>query len=256
MTTLQAIFLGIIQGLTEFLPVSSSGHLVLFQYLFGLNNLDQYILFDLVVHLGTLFSIIFFFYRPILLVLKYDYKQLYWLILATLPLFPLVLLLKPIKSIFNKTEYLGFFFLFTALLLYLGIRSEKKETKENSWKDALFIGLFQAIAILPGISRSGSTMSAALMRGWNYSDSMRFSFLLAIFAIVGGMGVEILHSGTTLWTQNIPLIAYASGFVTAFITGFFSLKLLAKLALKNKFMYFVWYCLFIGIFALIYINFK
>jgi undecaprenyl-diphosphatase len=252
-TIIHAILLGIIQGFTEFLPVSSSGHLILFQHLFGLTNLDQYILFDLIVHLGTLIAVLCFFYKPIKIVLLYDRTQVYWLILATLPLFPLVFLLKPIKALFDKPEYLGFFFLITALLLFLGIKSEKSEEKSKNWKDALFIGIFQSLAILPGISRSGSTISAALIKGWNYTDALRFSFFLAILAIIGGIGVEILHSGKELWNHNVPLIAYILGFITSFFSGFLALGLLSRLATKSKFMYFVWYCVFIGIFALVYI---
>ncbi len=261
-TSLEAILLGIIQGLTEFLPVSSSGHLILVQHLLGLEDLHQYVFFDLVCHLGTLLAIICVFFRPLTIILKYDWKQVGQVCLAVLPLFPLVLLLKPIKDLFNAPEYLGLFFWFTAVLLYLGIklgrRAERRQVDASlhTWRDAGIIGLFQAFAILPGVSRSGSTISGARMLGWDASRATLFSFMLAIPTILGGVAVELLHS----WKSGVNILATASfapclwGFVISFIVGYFSLNLLIKLAAKDRFMYFVWYCIGIGLFTLLYTN--
>jgi undecaprenyl-diphosphatase len=257
MSTLEAIILGIVQGLTEFLPVSSSGHLQLVQRLLGLNNLNQYILFDLVCHLGTLLALILVFFNQIKTTFVSDRTRLYQVILGTLPLFPLVLILKPIKALFDKPEYLGYFFLLTALLLYLGIRLGSTLTaqalQKRKWSDAMKIGCLQAVAILPGVSRSGATISAARMLGWQQQDAVTFSFLLAIPAILGGVALETMQLYTH--ATSLPVIswvAYITAFLTSFVVGFFALQLLMRLAAKNKFIYFVWYCLFIGVFTILY----
>ena len=261
MTDLEAIFLGIVQGLTEFLPVSSSGHLTLFQALFGYKDLEGYVAFDIVCHLGTLLAIFIVFHRAIWEALFKNWTRLGQVILGTLPLFPLVLLLKPIKSLFDRPELLGFFFLTTALLLYLGIcfgqQHTKKNLENNKWRDAFTIGIFQAFAILPGVSRSGSTLSGARLLGWGVEDALTFSFLLAIPAILGGAAVEILQLYLTRAAsvnQAIPLSAYFWGLFTSFIVGWGALLLLKYLAPKRSFMYFVWYCIGVGIFSLIYFN--
>lgn len=250
-TTLEAIFLGIIQGITEFLPVSSSGHLKLVQSLFGFQNLQNYIVFDLVCHLGTLLAIFLMFRKEIFSVNRTRFQQV---ILGTLPLFPLLLIMKPIKALFNQPEYLGYFFMLTALLLYLGIRLGN-ERPTHATRDPLIIGTFQAMAILPGISRSGSTISAAKMLGWSSQEAITFSFMLAIPAILGGTILELFqivkHSESI---AHISPTQYIFGFLTSFGVGYYALNLLRSLASKQKFMYFVWYCLLLGIFTTLYFN--
>lgn len=257
MTNLEAILLGIIQGLTEFLPVSSSGHLTLAQSLFGFKDLENYIIFDVVCHLGTLLAI-FCIFRKQIIELCSDKTRLAQIALATLLLFPLVLILKPIKSLFDNTQLLGFFFLLTAGILYAGIRlgneASPQKLTNNRWWDAIFIGLFQAIAIIPGVSRSGATISAARMRGWSAIEAINFSFLLAIPAILGATAIELISIWKGHPTANVQLSQYAFGFVTSFIFGLFALILLKNLAVKHKFMYFVWYCLVLGIATAVYYN--
>lgn len=259
MTTIEAILLGIIQGITEFLPISSSGHLVLAQNLLGMKNLKDLITFDIICHLGTLLAILVVFREQIKNVILKDRQTLIKLSIAILPLFPLVLLLKPIKKLFEEPQYLGFFFLITAFLLYLGIRfgqnkSEIQLTK-NRYRDAFTIGLFQAGAILPGVSRSGSTISAARLLGWSYSEALTFSFLLAIPTILGGVILEmgqLFFKSSSAVHVEIPLLQYTLGFITSFIFGWGSLSFLQKLASKQQFMYFVWYCLLLGIATIFY----
>lgn len=262
MSTIEAIILGIVQGITEFFPVSSSGHLKLGQYFLGLNDLDKYIIFDLVCHLGTLLAIVCLFFKDIKESFTSNKALLLKIVIATLPLFPLLLILKPIKSLFNAPQYLGFFFMATALLLYIGIRlgsSAKPETLQKyRWRDPLFIGIFQAAAILPGVSRSGSTISGARLLGWDPEAAVRFSFLLAIPAILGGICIEILQITLKPESHAIPSLSwieYTAGFVTSFIVGTFALILLQKLAVKQKFMYFVGYCAILGVFTTVYFNF-
>lgn len=253
MTYIDAIILGIVQGLTEFLPISSSGHLTLVQSLLGLDNLHDFVAFDLVCHLGTLLAILCVFFRPILSLINTQRTLLGQIILGTLPLFPLVFLIKPIKSLFNQPEFLGFFFLITAFLLWCGIRFGKTQESNNRWRDPLVIGLFQACAILPGISRSGSTVTAARLLGWSYEEALRFSFLLAIPAILGGVMIEMMQLiKSSAWPPVSP-IAYIAGFVTSFTVGFGALRWLMRTA-SNKFIYFVWYCFFLGIATIFYFN--
>lgn len=261
MSIIEAIILGIIQGLTEFFPVSSSGHLELGQYLLGFTHLDQYVLFDLVCHLGTLCALVFVFAKQIRETTT-SYTRLAQIAIATLPLFPLVLFFKPIKELFDQPQYLGYCFLFTALLLQLGNSLRLPVTQRNpnntkKWGDALFIGIFQAIAIIPGISRSGATISAGRLLGWNTQEAATFSFLLAIPTILGGLVLEILHLSKTgfLNPSQVGLYQYALGFLFSMGVGYIALKGVMLLAAKNKFGYFVWYCLLLGIVTLVYFNF-
>lgn len=252
MTTLDAILLGIVQGLTEFLPISSSGHLKLTQYFLGMKDLDHYIFFDLVCHLGTLLAIFFIFFQKIKMVILQNQLERWQVLLGTLPLFPLVLLMKPIKATYAEPSYLGFFFIITACILFTGILLGKtissEERKKHPLRDALVIGLWQAAAILPGISRSGSTISGARLLGWSPNEATTFSFLLAIPAVLGGICLEtiklMLHPEKTL---QLPFFHYLAGFTASFLIGLFALKLLIKLVSQNKFYYFAWYCLFLGL---------
>ena len=258
MTTLDAIILGIIQGITEFLPVSSSGHLQLVQHFLGMQELDHYIIFDLVCHLGTLLAIALVFFSNIKNLFQKKSKRFWQVIIGTLPLFPLVFLMKSIKVAYADPSYLGFFFLLTAFILFIGIKFGKSvplEERNHPWRDALTIGVSQAIAILPGVSRSGTTISGAKLLGWSANDAVVFSFLLAIPAILGGTILEVFN----LWQHpenliDLPLLTYLLGFTISFVVGFFALKLLMKLALQNKFYYFAWYCLILGLATTFYFH--
>lgn len=262
MSIFEALFLGIIQGLTEFLPVSSSGHLVLGQYLLGFRDLSKLVDFTLACHLGTLLAVFVFFRKQIWDILVHDHKKILWVILGTLPLFPLALFAEPIKSMFDKVQYLGWFFIVTAVLLYLATYWAKNlpETQldKSRWRDSLIIGLFQALAILPGISRSGSTISGARLLGWPPKEAITYSFLLSIPAILGGCILEFgkLYFNPSLSGSNISFSAYAIGFLSAFIVGCGALALLVKIVQNNKLMIFSWYCLVLGIGTLVYFNFN
>ncbi len=257
MNSIEAFVLGIIQGLTEFLPVSSSGHLKLFQHLLGFKNLDQYMLFDVICHLGTLIAIIIYFRHPIWKIVTGDTVKLLQIMLATLPLFPLALLLKPIKSLYNAPQYLGFFFLLTAIILYVGITFSKVVPQQNRsrWKGPFIIGLSQALAILPGVSRSGSTISSARLVGWSTAEAMEFSFLLALPAILGATTLELINFSKQPYMDiQIDPLQYFIGFLSSFIFGIIALKLLRYIAIRNNFIYFVWYCGLLGIFTLLLFN--
>lgn len=252
MTTLDAIILGIVQGVTEFLPISSSGHLHLFEYFLGFTDLDLYLPFDIACHLGSLVAIIIIFFRQLIALFTENKNRLFQLLIAILPLFPLVIVIKSIKAIYADPSYLGFFFILTALFLFLGERFGFEKTIEerqyHRWRDALVIGLWQAIAIFPGISRSGSTISGARLLGWDMKAAITFSFLLAIPTILGATTVEAMN-----WYKHPNNVAdlaiehYLVGFFTSLLTGLASLKILFYIALSNKFYYFAWYCLLLGI---------
>lgn len=257
MTTFEAIVLGIIQGLTEFFPISSSGHLTLAQNLFGLKNIENYVLFDLVCHLGTLCAIFLTFSSQIKNLFTTDRSKFIQIMVGTLPLFPLVLFLKPIEEKFGEPQYLGFCFFYTALVLFIGLKWGKevspKILEKKKWRDALTIGVFQAIAILPGISRSGSTLSGASLLGWNRQDAVTFSFLLAIPAILGGTALQLFKLYIEpLAVPAVESSSYFAGFLASFIVGYFTLSQLIKLAMKDRLMYFVWYCLILGLSTVLY----
>lgn len=257
MLTIEALILGAVQGLTEFLPVSSSGHLALVQSLMGFKDLDHYILFDLICHLGTLAVICIVFWKDIIAMLGDSQKRLA-VVLGTLPLFPLVLILKPIKALFNQPQYLGFFFMITAFLLFLSQRfSTTKESRQLfGRRDSIIVGICQAFAILPGVSRSGSTISGARLLGWSPQEAVTFSFLLAIPAILGGTVLEMMNlfKPDASSVMMVGWVQLAAGFAAAFGMGFLALNWLRKLAVNHKLNYFAWYCLLLGAATVIYFN--
>lgn len=258
MSWFQVFFLSIVQGLTEFLPVSSSGHLVLFQKIFGL---EPPVLFDVFVHVGTLGAILFYFRRELKKLIegifKKENKSLYFLFLIVIGTIPAVivglLLEKRIEVIFDSFRLVGISLLITGLLLLLTNifkdKLKKGKVVSSNWKDALFIGIFQALAILPGISRSGATISAGLFRRFGRDLAFKFSFFLAIPAIIGALILQIpdLVSSSS-YLINQALI----GMVIAGIVGFFALKILRKVLVSSKLHIFAIYCLLLGVGVLLF----
>lgn len=252
MTLFDAIVLGVVQGITEFFPVSSSGHLQIVQHFLGLQHLERYILFDLACHLGTLLAIFCVFFQPLKNVILHDTQRQKQIALAILPLFPLVLVLKPIKALYADPSYLGFFFLITSAILFLGswFGAQAIKAKENAslLKHAFVIGLWQAAAIFPGLSRSGATISGARMLGWTPEDSVLFSFMIAIPTVLGGTVLEVYR----FWTHpeeyaSLSLNHYAIGFLFSFLLGYIALKILIQLVNQYRLTFFAWYCLFLGL---------
>jgi undecaprenyl-diphosphatase len=258
MTLWESFFLGLIQGVTEFLPVSSSGHLELAQYFLGFRDLSRYTLFNLICHLGTLGSIFYVFFPQIKrsLTTKKNFLQV---VVGTLPLVPLVFFLKPLKSLFDQPQYLGFCFLISSFLIFAGTYyhfGKRKNIEKSSLKDSLAIGMFQALAILPGISRSGATISAARLLGWKKEAAVSYSFMLAIPAILGGVLIEIVQLYKLPVSEAAFLHAgqFLMGFLTSFGVGCASLKFLIRMSVGDKWVYFAWYCLAIGVFTILYFN--
>jgi len=258
MDTITAIFLGIVQGLTEFLPVSSSGHLVLMQKIFGVNAPGLF--FDTMLHIGTLSAVFAVLWKDIWEILKKIIQPLTgYLIIATIPAVLFALAFKDkIESAFESGRFLGVCFLITSALLVtaeqLAKRAEVKRSGENmNWLDALIIGIFQAIAIPPGISRSGATISGALCRKLDRDFAARFSFLLSIPAILGALVLQVkdLAKGEAAANEVIGVIPVVAGTITAAIVGFFAVKLMIKIVRENSLYGFAIYTAAIGVLVLI-----
>jgi len=253
----QVLFLSFIQGVTEFLPVSSSGHLVLFQKIFGLR---PPIFFDVLVHVGTLLAVVFFFRKELGRILKGFFKKekeswhlLSLILIGTLPALVVGFLLnKNIERIFDSLFLVGIAFVITGGLL-LSSRWFLKRAKKNfgslKWLDALTVGFFQALAILPGVSRSGSTIVGGLFRKIKPEQAFQFSFFLAIPAILGALTLQIadLIKGEVVYLGQSILGMFIAGLV-----GYFSLKLLKKILINFQLWFLSFYCFLIAFFFLLF----
>ncbi|MDZ7586808.1 MAG: undecaprenyl-diphosphate phosphatase, partial [Patescibacteria group bacterium] len=235
MTFFQALILGLLQGLTEFLPVSSSGHLVIAQHLFGL--LSPPVFFDVFLHLATALAVVVVLWRSLFAL---DKKTIGYILLASLPAGVVgVLLNSSIEALFSSVKLVAFSLLFTSLLLFSTryFFSRAKNT-HLTWQNTLFIGLFQALAIIPGVSRSGSTISAGIFAKLKPELVFNFSFFLSLPAIFGAALLQLRHVNFSSSIFNLPLLI---GFLAAFFTGLFSLKLLKKFVSQGKFSLFAYY---------------
>ena len=266
MNFIESLVLGIIQGLTEFLPVSSSGHLVIFQNIFGISSND--IAFEIVVHLGTLMSVFVVYYSDILQMIKsffggianpkisykkdYHFKLAILIIVGTIPAVIVGLFFKDFfESIFHNAKLVGVTLIITAGILYI-TQFFNKGDKKLSFGNSIIIGIGQALAIFPGISRSGTTISTSLVLGIPKSEAAKYSFLLSIPAILGAAVLELkdfAESGIEL--QQLGVLF--TGFLSSFIVGYFAIRILLKLIQKGKFHWFAPYCLIIGILVLIFL---
>jgi len=262
MSVFEAIILGIVQGLTEFLPVSSSGHLVLLQKIFGIN--EPALFFDTMLHVGTLLAVFAVLWKDILEILKKIVQPLTgYLILATIPMVIIALLFNSkVEHAFESGQFLGFSFLITTCLLVtaeiLSRRAAKIENivsdKKMKWTDALVVGIMQAIAIIPGISRSGATISGALFCKLDRNFAARFSFLLSIPAILGAVVFQtkdILKGSAAQTEETIGAAAIITGTITAAIVGFFAVKLMLKIIREKSLFGFAIYTGVLGILVLI-----
>lgn len=260
MNSIEAIILGIIQGLTEFLPVSSSGHLELAKAILGDTSVPKESLtFTVVLHFATALSTLVIFRKEIAQIFK-GLFQLKWneefkfsikIIISMLPAVVVGLLFeKQLAAFFDGNILLvGFMLLVTALLLLLADKA-KNTQKEVSFSNSLLIGVSQAIAMLPGISRSGATISTAVLLGIDKTNAARFSFLMVVPLIFGKIGKDIL--GGDLGFQSSEIIPIAAGFIAAFIAGLFACKWMIALVKRSKLSYFALYCAVVGIGAIGY----
>jgi len=259
MTIFQAIILGIIQGITEFLPVSSSAHLVITPYLLGW-KLDEAVIFpfDVLVQLGTLAAVIYFFRRDLWEIIRAVWNglrtskpfgtpaaRLGWLlVLATIPAGVIGLLIKDlVEAAFKDAPVTALFLLATALLLLIAEKVGKRSRSLDSltWKDALWIGFAQALALFPGISRSGATISGGMTRNLDRPAAARFSFLMSIPVMLAAGGFSLLD------LLDIPdlssfLPSMAAGFITAAVVGYFAIRWLLAFLNRRPLYIFAAYC--------------
>ena len=256
----RATVLGIVQGLTEFLPVSSSGHLELAKFVMRDDSIaEQSMLMTVVLHFATALSTIVIFRKEVTEILrglfqfKYNEELIFSLkiILSMIPAaFVGLVFEEQIESLFNKNLLLvGAMLIVTGILLFFADRAKKTE-KSVSYLDALIIGISQAIAILPGVSRSGATISTSVLLGIDRERAARFSFLMVVPLIFGKIAKDLI-SGGELFTaaSSGPL---AIGFVTAFVTGLFACQWMIKLVKASKLSYFAVYCFIVAVLAIGY----
>ena len=260
MEIIDAIILVIIQGLTEFLPVSSSGHLELGKAILGDNSVpEESLLFTVVLHFATALSTIVIFRKDILSLikgaLKFEWNEdLQFISKIAVSMIPAVIVglffEKQLESLFGGNILLvGCMLIVTAILLYLADKA--KDTNKNvTFKNAFIIGISQAIAMLPGISRSGATISTSVLLGNDKTKAARFSFLMVVPLIFGKIAKDLLSGDLTYDSGNFT--ALSIGFVAAFIAGLFACTWMISLVKKSKLSYFAIYCLAVGVIAIIY----
>ena len=262
MELLKAILLGIIQGLTEFLPISSSGHLVLAEHYLKFNNPD--ISFKIILHLGSVFAVLLYFRKDILSLIRSlilfknkdplhseNRNTIFYLIVATTVTGILGFYFEdPLTKTFSSLYIPSFMLIITGFILYVSDKIEPKgiKTHQLGIKKSILIGLAQAFAILPGISRSGTTITVGIFSGLDREEAARFSFILSIPAILGAnihKFSSILNLDRSLW------LSYILGTLAAFISGYLVISFLITIVKKQRLKYFAFYCWSIAIITLI-----
>ena len=273
MTYLLSILMGIIQGVAEFLPISSSGHLALFQTFFGMENVEEkYMFFTVQLHFGTLISVCVVYWRDIADMIREFFlgiaalvgrkdtgvtppparRMVMLIIIATLPLFVMVLLQDAINQLFSNSIMVSCALIVTGFILFFSDRLAKghKTVRNATVADALIVGCGQALAVIPGLSRSGTTISVGMLRGFDRAFAVRFSFLLSLPAILGANVLEIkdaVEAGFPM--EELPM--YLVGVAVAAVVGYFAIRLVKSLADKGKFGKFAYYCWAVGLGSLI-----
>ena len=269
MTFLEAILLGILQGLTEFLPISSSGHLVLAQAFLGLK--EPLVFFDVMLHVGTLAAVLVSYRHAIARLLKgglsaignpqvyrhpiatlnaaAELKFIWLLILGSIPTGIIAILFKTqLESVFDAVPLVSVMLIVTGVLLQLPrLRRSKTDAQLKTWHAPL-IGIAQGCAITPGISRSGATISLALLFGVSAKTAAEYSFLLSIPAILGAVVLKIRDVGDTV----IPIHVISAGMLAAFVVGYIALRFLLVILNRGKFSVFSYYCVALGIISFLF----
>ncbi len=274
MSIWSAIFLGIVQGLAEFLPISSSGHLSVLQNLLHMNSLEEgHLFFDVLLHLGTLVSIFICYWsdiksivREVFIVLRGGRtasgekisqplpaaRLFLMLVIATLPLVLIVPINDLVEELYYQSWFIGIAFLLTGCMLFASDKMTPgaKTEKNMRIRDALVIGVCQCVATIPGLSRSGTTITAGIATGLERGFAMRFSFLLSIPAVLGANILSIFDAISTGFDVSL-LPVYLVGMLAAVISGIAAILLMKFISRKNKFGFFVYYCWAAGIITLV-----
>lgn len=257
MDTLQAILLGIVQGLTEFLPVSSSGHLQIAKELLGV-EIEQNITFDVTLHAATVLSTIVVLWPELWRLIKgcfsrrFNEEQAYVLkvILSMIPAGVVgVLFADEIEALFSSLWFVGLMLLLTAALLSFAYYAKPRQKSDISYRDAFIIGLAQAAATMPGLSRSGSTIATGLLLGDEKSSVAHFSFIMVIPVILGKMLLDIVSG--EMATMSVPTEALVSGFIAAFISGALACRFMIEIVKRGRLIWFAAYCAIVGCICLI-----
>jgi len=259
---IQAIILGIVQGISEFFPISSSAHLQLARHFLHLPNSAEFVYFDLACHLGTWFALIYFLRSDVWQILRNPHRIALYAA-ALLPLVPMYLLLKPLRTSLSTTDSTGYFLLVTSILLFLASFSWRKQSvptegrfveaadsppqyETKKWGNVILIGLSQAFALLPGLSRSGATMATARFCGWSWLEAAKFSFLLSLPTILGGEVLESMKGSPTA----VSLTCCSAGLVSSFIVGMGTVRFAFWMYEKNIVRPFAAYCFAAGLFMI------
>lgn len=276
MNYLFSIAMGFLQGVAEFLPISSSGHLTLFQYFFSpeQNPEELDMLFTILLHFGTLISVCVYYWRDIIDMIREFFlgisdlfsrrgshegrppearRLVLMIIVGTLPLFAVLLVKDTVDAAFSNVTFVSAALIATGFLLFFSDRMAKgrKTARTATILDALLVGCAQAVGTLPGISRAGSTISAGMLCGFDRTFAVRFSFLLSLPAVLGANILEIADAVQAGGVDMSRLPMYIVGMVVAGVVGYFAIRLVNLLANKGKFGAFAYYCWAVGIVSLV-----
>lgn len=264
MSWIEAILLGIVQGLTEFLPVSSSGHLAIGKALFGIETTD--LSFEVIVHAATVLATIVVFWKDILALLqglfkfKFNAETRYicLILLSMIPVFIVGMFFKDqVESIFGSgLLVVGFALLVTAFLLFLSETLEVRRAvqagnggQKMTWKSALWMGLAQAVAVIPGLSRSGSTIATGLICGVKKEEVTRFSFLMVLIPILGEAFLDVV--GGDFVQSSVGVLPLILGFLAAFVSGLFACRVMIAMVKKARLRWFALYCAIVGLICIV-----
>lgn len=273
MTYLMSAIMGVIQGVAEFLPISSSGHLALFQAFFGMEDVESsHMFFAVLLHFGTFISVCIVYWQDIVDMVRelflgiaalFSKKErgvtppparrlVMLLVIATLPLFIMVFFKDYIAVLFQSSIMVSIALLATGFLLFFADRLPKghKTAKNATVKDAVVVGVAQAIAVIPGLSRSGTTISVGMYQGFDRNFAVRFSFLLSLPAVLGANILELKDAIEVGFDFSL-LPVYLVGVLIATVVGYFSIRLVKSMADKGKFGKFAYYCWAVGAISLI-----
>lgn len=274
MSYLFSVAMGFLQGVAEFLPISSSGHLALFQHFFGAQNPEETdLFFTVLLHFGTLISVFVYYWQDIVDMIREFFlgigelfsrksskstppparRMVLMIIIATLPLFAVLPIKSKVEGAFTNVTFVSIALICTGFVLFFSDRMAKgkKTDRTATMKDALLIGCAQAVGTLPGISRAGSTISAGMLCGFDRSFAVRFSFLMSMPAVLGANILEIADV-VKEGSFNVELVPmYLVGMLVAGVVGYFSIQLVNVLSDKGKFGKFAYYCWTVGLVSLV-----
>ena len=273
MTYFMSILMGIIQGVAEFLPISSSGHLALFQTFFGMENMEEkYMFFTVLLHFGTLISVCMVYWRDIVDMIREFFlgiaalagrkdtgvappparRMVMLIIIATVPLFVMVFLQDAVNQLFSNSIMVSCALLATGFILFFSDRMARghQTAKNATVADAWIVGCGQALAVIPGLSRSGTTISVGMMRGFDRAFAVRFSFLMSLPAVLGANVLEIKDAlASNFPIEELPM--YLVGVAVSAVVGYFAIRLVKSLYDKGKFGKFAYYCWAVGLGSLV-----